>query len=651
MQLVYLIPIILFLLCYIMGDFLQILFKFKSGLALKIITGYLFLIGIFHILSLPFMYYELKFSTLYYIYIGMIVSIVIAYIVLSIIFSHFKLKREFINIIKSITKNRLNIFWWLVVIVLIVFQLQKVFNYVQINIDDQFYVSQITTMLDRNIIMDIMPSSGQGLFTFPDIYKMVSFETWEGVICKLANVPPAVLCHTIIPLFFIPLTYLVIYKVGKEFVGERVPIFLIFICLLNIFSGFSSYTQGAFLLLRIWQGKAVMVNIILPLVLFAFIKIMKEKKVSWKVLLFLYSLLLAAFHTSTVGVVFIPISYGVYTLVYLIYTRKIKDFLKLCIPAVLIFPLVIQKFVMMFSSTDVDAFSEGIEKFIYCKEIFKFLGESHILLLLIVAYVVIIIKSKRITSYMLVLYSVILFVLFLNPFVAQIVATKLTGVAVYWRLFWLLQSGIVIATAMTFIVFQVKKFLPQILLVICMSWLVAYTGSTIFTEKYFPKGIVEAEDEESVPDNEVFVFEDPRDIEYTLDYDQMYKLSLFSIKVSDIIKEIQEKENLDQVNLLLTEKKSLEIRQYTDINLVWFNYVIEYYHSYGYFVDEQRLYDLYTAIYLDKKWDIDYLMNELEHFKVNFIVMKVSAAGKNTIPDEFQKLYEDETYILYRIRY
>lgn len=649
MLLVYLIPIVLFIICYAMGDFLQIIFKYKSGFAIKIITGYLLIAGVFHIISLPFMYYEMKFSTLYYIYLGILAALFVVYFILSIVFKHFQLKKDFIGITSSIAKNRLNIIWWLVVVILVVFQLQKIFNYVQLNIDDQFYVSQITTMLDRNIIMDIMPSSGQGLFSFPDIYKMVSFETWEGVICKAAGVAPAVLCHTIIPLFFIPLTYVVVYKVGKELVGDKIPVFMIFICLLNIFSGFSTYTQGAFLILRIWQGKAVMVNIILPLILLAFIKIMKNKKVSWKILIFLYALLIAAFHTSTVGVIFIPLSYGSYTLVYFIYTRKIKDFLKLCIPAVLILPLVIQKFIMMFASTDVDAFSEGIEKFIYYKEVFKFLGESHILLLLTMAFVYLIIKNKKLISYILVLYAVIVFVLFLNPFVAHLVATKLTGIAVYWRLFWLLQSGIVIATAMTYVAYSAKKFIPQLILIICLSWLVAFTGSTIFTPKYFPKGIVE--DDSDVSDNKTFVFEDPRDIVYIQDYDSMYKLSLFSMEISDIIKDIQEKEGLSSVNLLLTEKKSLEIRQYTDINLVWFNYVIEYYHSYGYYVDEQRLYDFYTSIYLDKKWDVDYLMNELEHFNVDFIVMKVTAVGKNSIPDEFQKLYEDDTYILYRIRY
>ena len=74
-MIVYLIPIMLFILCYVMGDFLEILFKFKSGFAIKIILGYLMLIGIFHIISLPFMYYEMKFSTLYFMYLGIIVLI------------------------------------------------------------------------------------------------------------------------------------------------------------------------------------------------------------------------------------------------------------------------------------------------------------------------------------------------------------------------------------------------------------------------------------------------------------------------------------------------------------------------------------------------------------------------------------------------
>lgn len=649
MLMIYLIPIILFIFCYIMGDFVQMIFKFKNGIAIKVIVGYLLIIGIFHLISIPFMIKETSFTPLYILYLCILGIIVFAYIVSSICLKRFQFKNDIIQLSSSIIKDKKIIFWWMLAIGLIVFQVLKVYYSVHPNVDDQFYVSQIKTLLDRNAIMDIMPSSGEGIFVFPDMYKLVSFETWLGVICKLFSVEAAILCHTIIPLFLIPLSYIVMYKVGKELMGDKVAIFMIFISLLNIFSGYSAFTQGAFLLLRIWQGKAVMVNIIMPLLLYVFLKIMKEKNVSFNNIVFLIALLLASFHTSTVGIIFIPISYAMYTVSYFIYSRKIKDFLKLCIPAICILPLVIQKFLLMFSTTSVDAFGEGVDKLVYEEVIYSFLSESHMLLLLCLSFIVLIIIRKKVVTYMVVLYSVLIFIFVVNPLIAHIIATKITGVAVYWRVLWLFQSSILIAVALTEVTTILKKILPQIIVFISCCWIVVFCGYTMFNDRYFPPGL-RVEDETIEEEKVVYEFENPKEIIYEEDYDPMYKLSYFTIQISDIIMDIKEKENLEKVNLLLTEKKSLEIRQYADINLLYFFYGNEYYKSLG---DEEfleKLTELYTGLYIYKKWENDYLEEQLEYFDLDFVVMLVSAVEKQDVPDNLEKLYQDETYILYRIK-
>ncbi len=641
-----LITISLFVICYLIGDFLQIVFKYSKGFGIKVISGYLFAVIIFHIMSLPFMYLELKFNTLFYLYITTIIILLTTYVVISLIKKRFNFLEDIRNIFNKENVDRWNIILWIVVFILIYIQLRQIFLYIQPNIDDQFYVSQITTMLNRNRIMDIMPSSGESIFAFPDIYKMVSFETWLGVICKIFVVSPAALCHTYIVPFFVILSYVSVYKVGKELFDKQANIFLIFYGLLNIFSGFSTYTQGAFLLLRIWQGKAVMVNIIMPLVLFVFIKIIKENKVNYKKVLFLYALLIGAFHTSTVGLVFIPLAYGVYSIVYLIYSRKFKEFLKLLIPAVLCIPFVFIKIYIMLRQTSFDSFSTGIKDLDYSQVISNFTGESHIVLILAISLIILIIKRNKLLTYVFLLYTLLLFVFFLNPFVAKFMATKITGVAVYWRLFWLIQSGILISAAFTHVSTIIKKNIPKIIIIILLSFLITYSGTTIFTDKLFPKGTNIEQEKDSFN----YIFINPKDIEYEKDYDPILKISLINIEMVEIIKEIQEKEKIESVNLLTTETRSLEIRQFSDINLVWFNYVIEYYNVAGLYSDEKRIYDLYTNIYLTKKWDVDELIEDLDYFDVDFIVMKVSAVKLNDIPSNFEKLYQDDIYILYRIR-
>ena len=80
------IPVYLFVMCICTGEvFLKLFGKGEGKNAGKnIIAGYVICAGLFHIISTPFMYYELSFSPLVYICIAYSVVIIAAYIILKI---------------------------------------------------------------------------------------------------------------------------------------------------------------------------------------------------------------------------------------------------------------------------------------------------------------------------------------------------------------------------------------------------------------------------------------------------------------------------------------------------------------------------------------------------------------------------------------
>lgn len=95
---------------------------------------------------------------------------------------------------------------------------------------------------------------------------------------------------------------------GKE--RRLAGFFLILVCLLHIFSGYSVYTQGTFLLVRIWQGKAILAAALIPAVYYYCLRTAQEKKGVAANCVMLVLLMLACCHVSSMGIMLGAIAMG-----------------------------------------------------------------------------------------------------------------------------------------------------------------------------------------------------------------------------------------------------------------------------------------------------------------------------------------------------
>ena len=87
------------------------LFKAENGIAAKILAGFTTLLCFFHIISLPFMYNEWPFTSLYWLFLSGVIAICIAYCLLSFLKKRVPLKADIKTLIESIrdtVRNR----WW-----------------------------------------------------------------------------------------------------------------------------------------------------------------------------------------------------------------------------------------------------------------------------------------------------------------------------------------------------------------------------------------------------------------------------------------------------------------------------------------------------------------------------------------------------------
>ena len=641
-SLVWITPAVLFVISYITGDLLHMLFDVRNGIAAKTVSGFCILLCLFHLLSLPFMYNPWPFTSLYWLFLSFVIAIFVAYVLFSVLKKRLPLKEDLKGLgagIRSLGKHRAwQFIVWAVVLGLIIWQIAMVIQHVSYNVDDNFYVSASVTFLNRNVLMNTLPASGMEGSVYPATYVLVSWEAFLSVLSKLFMVEPAVLCHSILPSFLIPMHYIILYLVGREIRKEHASIFLVFAVFLNLVCGPSTYDSGAFLILRIWQGKAVLVNLFLPLLLYVFLRILKAKKVSLRNIFFLFAVLLASQAASTVGTYLAPVLYAVYALAFLIITGRWKEFFKLFIPAAGITPFVLFKIWLLFSAGSLQSLSEGTG--VHARSFYelatRYFGWNLAPIFLILAIVILAIRfkgeKKDPLQFFFLIATAALLILFINPFTMPYVESYITGAGVYWRVFWLLQASIVIAAGLSRLCTLPTQRLLQSALVVFMSCVLLISGHSIFKD------------------------EDVKEA-----FDNTYKVSADTILMADSIeKDISEKDpeltedeiriRMQESVVLMPRDLSREMRQYKDISLIYYVYVSNNYMEYQTRYEYVRMRDLYKSLYTAKDFQPDSVMKEVRFLGIDYVAIPSDTvkAMADSIPDEFVLLCDGSDFSLYK---
>ena len=270
------IPVFLLSVCVCTGYVILNVVKKDYSFTKIIFTGYIFCIGVFHLIAIPFMFFHLSFLPLYYLSIGYFIIVILCalYLIYKNRFGH-KVKKKVLDCRNLIYKEKWKFILLVIIGICIIYQVIWVVYFQHTDIDDSYYLAEINSILQTNKIHSVEPASGIEGFNFQQQYALVSYEVLLSIIVKLFHVNTAFFAHTILPIFLIPLHYIVIYSIGKTIRNDVAEIFTLLYCMCNLFSGYSGYSQGAFLLFRIWQGKAVMINIVIPILLLWFMQLYK----------------------------------------------------------------------------------------------------------------------------------------------------------------------------------------------------------------------------------------------------------------------------------------------------------------------------------------------------------------------------------------
>lgn len=243
--------------------------------------------------------------------------------------------------IKRSVRDASPYFWC--ALILIFMQMCILAVYAHFDADDAFYVATATTAVQTDSIFTVNPYTGFSYGDYvPSRYILSPFPIFLAVISRLCGgLHPAITAHTVFPPVFQMLSYMVLYQIGRRwFRGDsmRRGIFLFLAAALNCFTSYSIYNAGMFQMVRIWQGKALLASVFLPLLFFLSLSIVMEEhpEYPWP-LLFLANT--ACCLLSSMGILLAPLVQGIFLLFALFRFKSPKRLLKgilCCMPSLIL---------------------------------------------------------------------------------------------------------------------------------------------------------------------------------------------------------------------------------------------------------------------------------------------------------------------------
>lgn len=282
---------------FLLGNRISVLNNEHISYKIDYAFGWLFMLAIFEIIVVPETFLKRSLSEVSWIY-----SIVL--VVLVITFSIFinKTQRKYKPKKLNYKHISINCYGILAVILLLVQLVIALFG-VHMDADDAYYVGTATTSLSTDTLFLVQPDKGFLYNGLPLRYAFSALMIFWAYLSKVTGMHPLIITHTIIPIIFIILSYLLWWEIGNHLFNsmEKKWIYFLFLNVMNIYGNTSVYTQSSFLLFRIWQGKAMLPNIILPAILIAFFNIYDtpRKKNKW---ILVFIIILAACCCSSMAV-------------------------------------------------------------------------------------------------------------------------------------------------------------------------------------------------------------------------------------------------------------------------------------------------------------------------------------------------------------
>lgn len=331
--------------------------------------------------------------------------------------------------------------------------------------DDCYYLAAVLDFQHTERLHAEEPTHREGL-PVNIINVVIAWEMWQAVLSWWSGLNPMVVAHGLLPPLLIALAYVAYTRVLTAVLPRRwVPLALLGVAAYHVWGISSHDTPANFLLTRIWQGKAVLMHIGLPTLVWLLHQVV-GKPTDLRPWISLFTAAVAGLAMST-SAVFLEVLLLPTLGVALVWTAShpkrwlaMVPVILACVPPVamgLLLRTEVAGDPALTTAPDSWEWYRGLANFHYHTAY----GSAEWMWLLLLPLLSLLILERHRRGY-LVVFPILAWLTFANPFLADVVATYLTSYLTYFRVYWLLPVAVGLGTTLALVSRLLSKTLPAL---------------------------------------------------------------------------------------------------------------------------------------------------------------------------------------------
>lgn len=242
-------------------------------LGLSLLVGFFAYYILFFIVCFPIMikYRPLRMLTNTWIPIAVAISIV------SVVVTWKNLVNAFRKLFDKINKHKM-LFAVLCLIVLIqVILVTTTYNF---TLDAAYYVANVSTSLETNMINVYDPFTGAWQNHYEVRYLFATYTINDAVMCQFFGVEALIFTRIVMSATVIILVNILYYMIASYMFSDNTngKVIMVAIMLFVNLTFITVFTQSNFLLTRTYEGKTIVGNLAIPLIFYIFIKYIEDEQ-------------------------------------------------------------------------------------------------------------------------------------------------------------------------------------------------------------------------------------------------------------------------------------------------------------------------------------------------------------------------------------
>jgi hypothetical protein len=326
--------------------------------------------------------------------------------------------------------------------------------------DDCYYLAAALDYQEGAVLNDQEPTHREG-FPVQAIYRLMGWELWGGTLARLTGVGPLVLFHSVLPPLLVLACYGAYRAVFTEILPRRwVPLALIGLCGFHLWGISNAGNASNHFLVRLWQGKAVLLHLGIPLTILAVMRFARQPCWRWWLTLCICLVVSIGLSSSAIFLSTCLLACLVPLLIPIApKERRIAFVLGSMLALTPIVPvgLLIQVAVRGDPAYHPEA-PPALPAWYREWDRYAGSGSAEIVWLLTLPLLCALLPTWR-SRALLIALPALLFITFANPLLQTFVSSHLTGSVTYYRLFWLYPVGLGLASLLALLSRLLAKLL------------------------------------------------------------------------------------------------------------------------------------------------------------------------------------------------